>query len=70
MMNLIKGLLLGLFIISIVLLLFIGVNVVLKWLNDINLVVTNNLQRHLASYILNILFWIVVIVFVDSSSSK
>ena len=68
MMNLIKGLLLGLFIITIVLLLFIGVNVILKWLNDIGLVVTNNLQRHLASYILNILFWIVVIVFVDSSS--
>jgi len=67
MMNLIKGLLLGLFIISIVLLL-IGVNVILKWLNDINLVVTNNLQRHLASYILNILFWIVVIVFVDYNS--
>lgn len=68
MLNLIKGLLLGLFIITIVLLLFIGMNVVLKWLNDINLVVTNNLQRHLASCILNILFWIVVIVFVDSSS--
>ena len=68
MMNLIKGLLLGLFIITIVLALFIGVNVILKWLNDIGLVVTNNLQRHLASYILNILFWIVVIVFVDSSS--
>ena len=68
MLNLIKGLLLGLFIITIVLLLFIGMNVVLKWLNDINLVVTNNLQRHLASRILNILFWIVVIVFVDSSS--
>ena len=68
MMNLIKGLLLGLFIISIVLLLFIGVNVILKWLNDINLVVTNNLQRHLAAYILSIIFWIVVVVFVDSSS--
>ena len=68
MMNLIKGLLLGLFIITIVLALFIGVNVVLKWLNDIGLVVTNNLQRHLASYILNILFWIVVIVFVDTNS--
>lgn len=68
MLNLFKGLLLGLFIISIVLLLFIAVNIILKWLNDIGLVVTNNLQRHLASYILNILFWIVVIVFVDSSS--
>lgn len=68
MMNLFKGLLLGLFIITIVLALFIAVNVILKWLNDIGLVVTNNLQRHLASYILNILFWIVVIVFVDSSS--
>ena len=68
MMNLIKGLLLGLFIITIVLALFIGVNVILKWLNDVNLVVTNNLQRHLASYILNILFWIVVIVFVSTNS--
>ena len=68
MMNLIKGLLLGLFIITIVLALFIAINVILKWLNDIGLVVTNNLQRHLASYILNILFWIVVIVFVDYNS--
>ena len=68
MLNLFKGLLLGLFVILIVLSLFVWVNVILKWLNDIGLVVTNNLQRHLASYILNILFWIVVIVFVDSSS--
>lgn len=68
MMNLLKGLLLGLFIITMVLALFIGVNVILKWLNDVNLVVTNNLQRHLASYILNILFWIVVIVFIDHNS--
>ena len=68
MLNLFKGLLLGLFIITIVLLLFIGVNVILKWLNDINLVVTNNLQRHLAAYILSIIFWIVVVVFVDYNS--
>lgn len=68
MMNLLKGLLLGLFIITIALALFIAVNVILKWLNDIGLVVTNNLQRHLASYILNILFWIVVVVFVDYNS--
>ena len=68
MMNLIKGLLLGLFIITIVLLLFIGVNVILKWLNDVNLVITNNLQRHIAAYILSIIFWIVVVVFVDYNS--
>lgn len=68
MMNLIKGLLLGLFIITIVLVIFVGINIALKWLNDINLVVTSNLQRHLAAYILSIIFWIIVIVFVDSSS--
>lgn len=68
MMNLVKGLLLGLFIITIVLAVFIGINIVLKWLNDVNLVITNNLQRHLASYILSIIFWIVVVVFVDYNS--
>nr|DAW34569.1 MAG TPA: hypothetical protein [Caudoviricetes sp.] len=68
MMNLVKGLLLGLFIITIVLALFIGINIVLKWLNDVNLVITNNLQRHLAAYILSIIFWIVVVVFVDYNS--
>ena len=68
MMNLIKGLLLGLFIITIVLVIFVGINIALKWLNDINLVVTSNLQRHLAAYILSIIFWIIVIVFIDSSS--
>ena len=68
MMNLIKGLLLGLFIITVVLAIFVGINIALKWLNDINLVVTNNLQRHLAAYILNIIFWIIVIVFIDSQS--
>lgn len=68
MMNLIKGLLLGLFIITIVLAIFVAINIALKWLNDINLVVTSNLQRHLAAYILNIMFWIIVIVFIDSQS--
>lgn len=68
MINLIKGLLLGLFIITIVLAIFVAINIALKWLNDINLVVTSNLQRHLAAYILNIMFWIVVIVFIDSNS--
>ena len=68
MMNLIKGLLLGLFIIIIVLAIFIPTNIALKWLNDINLVITNNLQRHLAAYILNIIFWIIVIVFIDHNS--
>lgn len=68
MLNLLKGLLLGLFIIIIVLAIFVGINIALKWLNDINLVITNNLQRHLAAYILNIIFWIIVIVFADSSS--
>jgi len=68
MMNLIKGLLLGLFIITIVLAVFVGINIALKWLNDINLVITSNLQRHLAAYILSIIFWIIVIVFIDSSS--
>lgn len=68
MMNLIKGLLLGLFIVIIVLAIFVGINIALKWLNDINLVITNNLQRHLAAYILNIIFWIIVIVFVDYNS--
>lgn len=68
MINLIKGLLLGLFIITIVLAVFIGINIVLKWLNDVNLVITNNLQRHLAVYILSIIFWIVVVVFVDYNS--
>ena len=68
MMNLIKGLLLGLFIITVVLAVFVGVNIALKWLNDVNLVITNNLQRHLAAYILSIIFWIVVIVFIDQIS--
>lgn len=68
MMNLVKGLLLGLFIITIVLAIFVAINIALKWLNDINLVVTSNLQRHLAAYILNIMFWIIVIVFIDSQS--
>lgn len=68
MLNLFKGLLLGLFIITIVLVIFVGINIALKWLNDINLVVTSNLQRHLAAYILSIIFWIIVIVFIDSSS--
>lgn len=68
MMNLIKGLLLGLFIITVVLAVFVGINIALKWLNDVNLVITNNLQRHLAAYILSIIFWIVVIVFIDQSS--
>ena len=68
MMNLIKGLLLGLFIITIVLAVFIGINIVLKWLNDVNLLSPNNLQRHLAAYILSIIFWIVVVVFVDYNS--
>ena len=68
MMNLIKGLLLGLFIITVVLAIFIGINIALKWLNDINLVITSNLQRHLAAYILSIIFWIIVIVFIDSNS--
>ena len=68
MLNLFKGLLLGLFIISIVLAIFVGINIALKWLNDINLVITNNLQRHLAAYILSIIFWIVVVVFVDYNS--
>ena len=35
MINLLKGLLLGLFIITIVLAVFIGINIVLKWLNDV-----------------------------------
>lgn len=68
MMNLIKGLLLGLFIITIVLAIFVAINIALKWLNDVNLVITSNLQRHLAAYILNIMFWIIVIVFIDSQS--
>ena len=65
MVNLLKGLLLGLFIIIVVLAIFVGINIALKWLNDVNLVITNNLQRHLAAYILSIIFWIVVIVFID-----
>ena len=68
MMNLIKGLLLGHFIITIVLAIFVAINIALKWLNDINLVITSNLQRHLAAYILSIIFWIIVIVFIDSNS--